>query len=363
MSTSISGYFNADTVYFSSNLPSLTISSDRKAVNVRILLDGVVILSEAYYPDSFGRFNLYDIGDLAAHHMQTVGSIYGLLRIEAEESSREMTVVCCSRHVGMLPSLFLRRHFLTTCHPKLLGPDDVDFLTSPIMPDENRHIACEVGYSRDGKSDNYRYTVIDQPNDNRHFQTVSIGVSPRAARERIASLVGCRPAEIRIHYLTFTSYSRHQTYMVGEQSPNLRLLFRNAFNCLELASLHCSVTEKLKATAQSAISQRGYELYDRTSEQTYEVEAANLPIAVAQWLRQLVDSHDVQLVNGDYDPDDGDWHIFDEVQITDSTSETLIGDAELSKLKFTYRYLPAKPRLEVEDTDRIHTAPFDAMFT
>lgn len=162
--------------------------------------------------------------------------------------------------------------------------------------------------------------------------------------------------------LTFEIGRRAVTIYYTDHRPDLRLWFKNMFNCPELAELTGDTTAKTKLKRSETVCAGRVALYDQSAEQTFEFQADGLSPDTADWLTQLLTSRDVRLVNRAYSEEDYLDEGFPEVLITDSTAEVQDGDDELNKIKFTYRHTSDRPDSGITRHLRIHTDQYKNPF-
>jgi len=147
---------------------------------------------------------------------------------------------------------------------------------------------------------------------------------------------------------------RAMTFYVTEEVPDLKLVFRNAFNVKEHAEIYGVSNRKQKVERSEAHCLYNRVFYDQTTEQTYEVETAALQYEEALWLSQMVASHYVALPA----PDGREV----EVLITDSTSEISDSDKEQNRLKFSYKFAVDKQHLAFSPSGNIFSEEFRTQF-
>ena len=113
-------------------------------------------------------------------------------------------------------------------------------------------------------------------------------------------------------------------------------------------------TRKQKVERSEANCNFDHIFYDQKTEIAFEVETAALPYEEAVWLNQVFASRYVAI------PIYGET--FEQILITDSTSEITDSDKEQNRLKFTYKFAKDKQHKYVDYSPAYFTEEFNEQF-
>ena len=158
-------------------------------------------------------------------------------------------------------------------------------------------------------------------------------------------------------------------YFVHEGAPSVKLGFFNMFNIPEYLAIHGVTTEKTEVSRSSAVCNHVTTYYDRSVERTYEVETGPLSASQAEWIDQLILSHDVRFI----DPKNPSLYSLPRVLIGDHTCEISDTDEEMNIIKFAWQFAEDRPHYRcgislvaegaaVSGT-RIFTSEFNSVFS
>lgn len=370
MATTI--HLNFGDFTFSSAVEYVTVRTDAASVGIALhsLAAGFedLVFSETYYPYN-GSVTLHDLASIIEADMVNSEQSLAKYRIVATaadgtSATKEFSVLYCDRHAGQQPYGIVSSQFLSSRRvitatrdipiPLFYVRPPVEYIDQELVSAQiicRRHDNGEIrlvfhplGYTGYGTDYELNRLTIDS-------QTLLAAASERITNTGF-DLVG----------VTVNIGSRSITIYYTDRCPDLRLWFRNMFNCPELAELTGDTTAKTKVKRSEAVCGGTVSLYDRSAEQTFEFQAGGLSLDTARWLTELFASRDVRIVNRAYTDEDFLDEGFPPVLITDSTSEAQDGDDELNKIKFTYRHPSVRPDSGLSVGDRIHTEPFKAQF-
>jgi hypothetical protein len=124
--------------------------------------------------------------------------------------------------------------------------------------------------------------------------------------------------------------NRHFNFFFTDEQPTDVFTFLNAFNIEERAYLYGATTIKTEIDRSEAVCGNETQFYDETLKVKNEVETAPLPYDEAKWLSQMLTSKKVSRAMGD--------GTFEEILISDITSEVSDSDKDLIRLKFSWKY-------------------------
>ena len=134
----------------------------------------------------------------------------------------------------------------------------------------------------------------------------------------------------KVHGVEYQIGSKHFNIFFTEELPTDVFSFYNAFNIEERGYLYGATTIKTEIDRSEAVCGDYTQFYDEKVKTKYEVETAPLTIDEAKWLNQMLTSKLVK-----HSMEDGS---FEEILISDITSEVSNSDKDLIRLKFTWKY-------------------------
>ncbi len=257
-------------------------------------------------------------------------------------TSGTLQAIYLDRHFQGEPEIFAQCRFLTSLTAKRVSAGFRDWIRYFAEPDTPEPVTMRFTLLPEGAADPVVEAVslgsITQDEARIVTQEVSMRVFGNVLQAH-SELAGAK-----ILAATLEAGSRSFTYFVDHSfTPQLTLLFRNAFNCWECAELACEVTHKQEAELQLAQVGSRSEPYDQRTAQSFEVECAPMPREQADWLAEMLSSHEVRMADGREDAEDPTD--FRQVIITDSTLEVAESDTELAEVKFTFRFTDESPHL------------------
>lgn len=356
MSVVINTPFND--LYLSAMLPetvSFTVQDENASAVVTVYVDHQIVFKTTLY--AYGH-NMYlnDIRSIIEEGIRQNENAHGecALMISDEESnaSTQNFVVLISDFAIPGPLFFLATHFLTTrtsfrIHrsgkqtlawlPSSAGTM-MKYIDALILPEgENTPtvLRWDQGQQQYFDGQLYSYTV--------KVQTIS---------DYFEQNYPVKKGKL----LSFTVHVglRSMTFFVTDEQPDFRLSFLNAFNITEYAELYAVTTRKQKVERSEAHCNFDHIFYDQNTEISFEVETSALPFEEAVWLNQLFSSRYVAI------PIYG--NVYEQVLITDSSSEIADSDKEQIRLKFTYKYAKDKQHKYVDYPRAYFTEEYNRQF-
>ena len=292
-----------------------------------------------------GKITLYDLRTILEDYMKSVRHAIVQTAIWVNDDAAEETFMSDDMYVVYSdfliqdPTSFFARHFLTTRSSFRIHRYGTQTLSWFAAAGES------VGGYIDAVSldaeRNAIVTRIEEETESSEFPSVC------EAMMNVPEI----QAQVTGTLVSFTVHrgSRSMTFYVTEETPDLVIAFRNAFNVEERAELYAVTTTKQKVEHSEANCQRNRIFYDRRTEHTYEVETAALPYEEAVWLQQLFASHYVTKDER-------------EILITDSESEISDSDNEENRHKFTYKFARNEQTLIPPTIPQIFSEEYQAQF-
>ena len=356
MSVVINTPFND--LYLSAMLPetvSFTVQDENASAVVTVYVDHQIVFKTTLY--AYGH-NMYlnDIRSIIEDGIRQNENAHGecMVTIADSESnaSTQNFVVLISDFAIPSPMYFLATHFLTTRSSFRIHrsgkqtlawlPSATDtllkFIDAVVLPEGESTptvLRWDLGQQQYFEGQLYSYMV--------NVQTISEYFAQNYP-EKKGKLLS----------FTFHVGLRSMTFFVTDEAPDFRLSFLNAFNVTEYAEFYAVTTRKQKVERSEANCNFDHIFYDQKTEIAFEVETAALPYEEAVWLNQVFSSRYVAI------PIYGDT--FEQILITDSTSEITDSDKEQNRLKFTYKFAKDKQHKYVESSPSYFTEEYNEQF-
>ena len=348
---------------FTSEIRDLTFRLDdgKSSLDFKLSVGSTVLHEERYY--TTGSFvDVRDIRSIIEQYMRSNSVTLATFYIEANGTTEaEFDVVYCSfASRQMSAEAFLQYNFLTTAKVKRIAPDGRDRLSFIGRYKDRATYYLFFTYTLGDSSQNF--TTSKTYNANTTLQATELLEIEISIPQCISFLKSKYGDTVNLLSVTVKASDRSITYFIDKQQPDDVFFFRNIFNVIEMAQLHCVTTEKTKVSRSLAVCNGQASFYDQSTEKTYEVETSPLLLEEARWLEQMLHSHDV------YHSPVGSAEAEDEIGcqssilITDMTSEYQNGDSQLNTLKFTYRYADERPVIYFDEDPSVFDEPFTDPF-
>lgn len=342
-----------------SDLYSLKATTDQTRVTVRILMvrdQGNVydlMFSTTVYAFD-GVVELSDIGILLEAKLEAENLSFATFRIVFDDTFTEFTAIHCS--YDLAPGFDHTKCFLSATKTQIVHRNSAVSLTHLFDHSYNYPIKI-VGLGPDGEVAMIEHTISKTPVE--YSGTISFAVNDLIAAATSAPDNAGKLA--KVSYFAVNYGGAQKIFYILDHPFYLTFRFRNMFNAIEYIDVVGTVTRRTKAGRESAFCRGFLKQYDRTVEQTFEVQTAGLTDDQMRDLEQLVLSHSVILCAGDTDYD---------ILIEDHTLETDNDDESLPSVKFTFRFTGRRPVITSSDmgalmpsVTHIFTQQFTAEFT
>lgn len=351
---------------FVTEIPVIVYSSDLHEIELRTDLDRVKIglYVDGDYGDEIYNTTLYQIsGEIVIRDLNSIVELY----MRANKASfKVLTLSCfdldgntlcetnlnvmyCFYKLPVVASVFCSSFFLTTLTSKRTYPHSTEllsFLANCECDDMKAHCVYK---NAQGQTLAATVILINLGYEGLCGDTVKIKY------DEIVTLLRQQGCEVdSLIAYTIEWGQRTMTYYVHNLQPNICLTFRNCFNVPETVQFNAVTTTKSKVERSISMAKSRYSFYDQTTEKTYEVQSSPLTEQETQWIEQLAMSLDVRMGVAD------DILTLPSVLITESTIEMVDSNAELNRIKFTWRYddPQAHNNTIAIPEDRIHTEEF-----
>ncbi|MBR5688481.1 MAG: hypothetical protein IKX36_11095 [Prevotella sp.] len=333
------------TIVTTAELPdNIEIAIDGASAEVFVMTGAVPIFQTTLFAYE-GMITLYDLRAIMEEYLQSNSHTMAIANIWVNDEAAEETFMSNDIYVVYSDFLiqdttsFFARHFLTTRSSFRINRQGAQTLSWLAAAGES------VGGYIDAVSldaeRNAIVTRIEEYTESSEFPSVC------EAMMNVPEI----QAQVTGTLVSFTVHrgSRSMTFYVTDETPDLVIAFRNAFNVEEIAELYAVTTTKQKVEHSEANCQRNRIFYDRRTEHSYEVETAALPYEEAVWLQQLFASHHIMK--------DGR-----EILITESESEISDSDSETNRHKFTYKFARNEQTLSPPAATQVFSEEYQSQF-
>lgn len=342
-----------------SDLYSIRATTDLTKVTAQILFvrdHGNVydlIFSTTVYAFD-GVVELSDVGTILDHQMRKENLSFATFKIFFDDTSTEFTAIHCSYRLA--PGFDPARCFLTPTKTQIVHRHSAVSLTHLYNYSYDYPIKI-VGLGPDGAVAMIEHTVTMTPVE--YSGTLSFSVddlltAATTSPENAGKLE-------KVSYFAVNYSGAQKIFYILDHPFYLTFRFRNMFNAIEYIDVVGTVTRRTKADSDSAICRGILKQYNRTAEQTFEVQTCGLTDDQVRELEQMVLSHSVLLCAGATDYD---------IIIGEHTLETDNDDESLPTVKFTFRFTGPRPVLTSSDmgalmpsSGHIFTQQFTAEFS
>lgn len=348
---------------FSSQLPG-EIKFNTDVSSVLFVIKDAITNTEIFSVtlDSNNRIIcLYDLKSVLEQYMRDQGLSYVRIWITAYQDDVNgvellkhlYSIIYCSAYYSGDAEEFVSKNFLTTLSAKTTHKSVAE------------RLAFFVG---NGSSVTEKFKIVVSDNGNERVidksQTSAIAANEMVqtriySYDYIMGLTGLNATTTRIKAFTVSVDSRSFTFYYRDRLPNVVFGFRNVFNSFEMAVMNAITSGVTKVDRSIATCNGIKTFYDQSVLKNHEVETAGLSKPMADWIDQLVYSHDVRFYNKDKVNVD-EW---DKVLITESTCEIDDSDDSLNSIKFKWQFETSMPSLVPVEELGIFTYEFDNAYT
>ncbi len=356
MATSIITDF--ESIYLTAHLPEeVSFETDAESLEISIYVNNSKVFTSSYYPYN-AEIIIRDIRSIVETNMlerklclatlkivatepketkpdvtyDDDGNIYMEFGDEEEEPVTEtvdnIKVVCCRFKTTEISDEFLRYSFLTIRKSALIpmnGQLKLSNYTRDYAVGSNTAL---IYYSRrDIPGAIFTYNLTMGKMQSEPEKIVSTTLTHQYFKQIVDQ---AKSVNSKVHGVEYQIGSKHFNIFFTEELPTDVFSFYNAFNIEERAYLYGATTIKTEIDRSEAVCGNYTQFYDEKVKTKYEVETAPLTIDEAKWLNQMLTSKLVK-----HSMEDGS---FEEILISDITSEVSNSDKDLIRLKFTWKY-------------------------
>ena len=347
-----------ESIYLTSQLPEeISFETDADSLKVTIYVNNYKVFSSDYYP-YYGEVIVHDIRSLVEAFLEERRLSLGTLKIvateivqsqpditydddgnivydydnqseEADTETIDNIKVVYSRFKSTDESSdFLSSYFLTNRKSALIPRSGQLKLNNYTRANAKSYNTAYIYYSRSASPG-----VISTYHNNMNSvqstteKIVSVTLTHRSFKQIVDQALGI---SCKVHGVEYQIGDREFNIFFTDEEPTDVFSFFNAFNIEERAYLFGATTIKTEIDRSEAVCGEYTQYYDEKVKTKYEVETAPLPIDEAKWLNQMLTSNLVK-----HGMEDG---TFEDILISDITSEVSNSDKDLIRLKFSWKY-------------------------
>lgn len=357
----------------SSQLPDVGITVDGEYIWVelsRITETGYAAVYGVRLYAGAGTACLYDLAGLVEDDLEKHGLFYATYSVNVEGPRGDVLdtmtfdVAYCNRATVCTDVLtFMRHNFLTSLPVRRVDPNGYVDLQWIALGHSTEKVTASIKYRIGDDHKLHRAEItIDESRDFEDHTPRAINVSILNLRSPVAVASGVKAREVKIASVSFKAGDRLLTAVVDESlSAADTFYFRNCFNAEDSITLHTKTTVKTKSSRSTASIGGKITQYDISSECSYEVETAPIPLEECFAVEQLITSKDVsRYVSNSCDDTEPTINI--PVIIEESTSEIVKNSDEMNTVKFNWRYDYSRPIINLKAPVGIFNESFNPEF-
>ncbi len=327
-------------------LDSIEVRSDLDRVHLSITdasAPNGEIFANTYYPIG-GYLQIEMLAAIIESHMRR--HHYSVCDITISLGSRTDTEASLTLSIlysdYVLPRPAEIHGFLTTCASRRIHRGSMIALTV-LMPQAGDTVKfIGVGHSKQGKHSTVYANITSALHyDNGRSMILSVNSIITWAL-KLPDAVEANIVDIDYFSLEYDGSVR--TFYIMNDSDWMLFGFRNIFNAREFIDVVGYVKNKTLVSRSMAVASGHAMHYNQSTERTYEVTTAALPIAEARAFDHLLNSRTTELYTAD---------IASKILITDHTCEIDNDDESIASVKFTFRFTDQRPHLMPDEIQPI----------
>ena len=329
MATSISSYIPA--LVFSYELDEISFFTDLPRLTIRVSWYGETLFQTSLYAFEFKAsfFNANEIVEMLMKEKKLSFTKFSVEYLDDDEllGELELNVIYCAHNLGIDAASFAEQHFLTTLEQKVIAPNSTALLAFYHDVEESVPSVNCVFYDRNNTfySTTIQWPALSFSMPGVHNMTIETDAV-------LASLAELGYNDVQLASFSVAVGLRQFAFYISAVKPDVEFSFLNIFNVPEVASFSAVTTAKTSVDRSIAKLCNKAVFYNQQTEKSYDVQTAPLHRSVAMWVEQIFESADVRLGNN-FALDE-----LPEIIITDSTAEITDNDAELNRVKFSWRF-------------------------
>ena len=323
-----------ESIYLTSQLPEeISFETEADSLKVTIYVNNSKVFSSDYYP-YYGEVIVHDIRSLVEAFLEERRLCLGTLKIVATEivqSQPDITydddgnIVYDYDNQSEDPETETIDNIKVVYSRFKTTDESSDFLDSCFLT--NRKSAL---IPKSGQLKLSNYTRANASSYNTAYIYYSRSANPGVISTYHNNMNSVQSTTEKIVGVEYQIGDREFNIFFTDEEPTDVFSFFNAFNIEERAYLFGATTIKTEIDRSEAVCGEYTQYYDEKVKTKYEVETAPLPIDEAKWLNQMLTSNLVK-----HGMEDG---TFEDILISDITSEVSNSDKDLIRLKFSWKY-------------------------
>lgn len=326
------------TYYFSSEIPTLVMKTDEKALQIKFYDDQDNVLFESTFYAYKGTIEVTALREIIEEHMRSNDlQLFNVAFYIYDTTGNYVDdygfwVIFCDRKLPMAPMDFVRNSFLTLRKSAIVPREYTYSLQCLLEPRESPDVYyypvirdSATGKTKAGK---YGYGRLGQTSTS--CKVLTVGITPRAlAGSNNCAIEDVLSCTIKVGNRAFTIFYEDAAFMRC-------LSFKNCFNVWEDVFLRGVTTRKTEVDRQQAVCNGIVQFYDQRDKFTYEFQSTGLPVGELRALEQLITSREVKLNESP-------------ILITEHECEFHDDNAALNTIKFTFRYADDRQHIEQDE--------------
>lgn len=346
----------------SSAIEPMQLSVDTSSVEFSLTNEaGTALLTETYYPIG-GNVTIYDLNEIIESDMRNRGLVFATYMASIGNDFCSLSVIYCERTVNREDfEAWLASHFLTTLENRRIAPDSTVEVKTYVAALNRCSIGARLvwrnlltGNLTTYSSSRSQFALSKSPKIT-HYSVHVDSLVQTAAKEAHIDARYVEPLCIVID-----SGNRELTCFIDKSLRySESFTFRSCFNTLETAMLPAWTNTKTETARTLAVFNGRSEFFDRTVSKVFEENVGPLTSDEADWVDQLISSHEVYHFAGV-----GDM-VLHPILITGATCEVNNGNEAPNAVKFTWRFAENRPHLNLWNMSetRIFSKQFNELFS
>lgn len=333
------------TYYFSSDIPTLVMETDEKALRIEFHNQQDEVFFEVTLYAYKGTIEVTNLREIIEEHMRSNDLQLFNVAFYIYDTAGDYIddyafyVIFCDRKLPLVPMDFVRNSFLTLRKSAIVPREYTYSIQCLLEPRESPDVYyypvirdSATGKTKAGK---YGYGRLGQTSTS--CKVLTVGITPRAlAGSNNCAIEDVLSCTIKVGNRAFTIFYEDAAFMRC-------LSFKNCFNMWEDFSLRGVTTRKTEVDRQQAVCNGIVQFYDQRDKFTYEFQSTGLPVGELRALEQLITSREVKLNESP-------------ILITEHECEFHDDNAALNTIKFTFRYADERQHIEQDEL------PSDSVF-
>lgn len=324
----------AKSFILTSEARNIAFATDEPKLIVSLECNGTTFFNTTIYAYN-GIVELFDPGDIIETYFTANNLICESITITFGTQSDNFIFIYCENE---MPENFNpRNHPLISTTARRVHPGSM--FTFAALPDgpNTPFIIKAVGHNIAGKIASVTFPIYQNINNTTYhdFDVDTIIATATGHNNGNSSTPQLINSPLKnVIYFSVEHGTRQLMCYITPATAFLTFRFRNIYNIPELADIEGTLVTKSKTSRKDAICYGNIINYDRKTDRTYELTTTPVPADEIETIQQLIASHTVQILA------DSSFH---DIVIDDHTCDTSTTDADLSTIKFTWRFIGHRP--------------------